>query len=267
VTVPLSATSSRLDAARRFGDALRRAMARHQVGQKRLAKQAGVASSAVAQWRMGRNLPTLATAIRVAESLGDDTLVAIVREGRTKPCARCQKPFLHEGGGPKKYCSERCLVAAQKLRVGVEPDVPIDVAVRAKAMVADVVASLDELAVHQVAVLEFCRTCEPAGYCQTPACALRPVSPLPLAVAFREPDFATKAPGAWSPEHRERQLTAIREANAKRWARPGEREAQTELMRARHDAMTPEEHEAWVNRIRQSKARPVRVHAVRRKAS
>jgi len=249
----LSRTSDRLPAARRFADELRRSMALHKVGQHRLAKLTGCASSAIAQWRMGRNLPRLDTAIRLAECLSNDNLAAIVREGRTQRCLRCGTPFLNEGGAPKKYCTERCLRIAEKVRHALSDRTPARQ--KLTAMRADLKATQEEIVELKVSVLEMCRSCEPAGYCRTPECPLRPVSPIPLASGLKDVPLATPAAGVWGPEHRAQQVAAIREANALRWARPGEREAQTQLMLARHAQHTPEEHEAWIAKIKRSKAK------------
>lgn len=253
MTIELSPNSPRLPAARRFADELRRSMQLHKVGQRRLGALTGCASSAVAQWRMARNLPRLDTAIRLAECLSNDRLVEIVREARTENCQRCGAPFLNEGGAPKKYCNEECLRLAAKIRHALEPRTPL----RTRLNVAkeDLAATVGELANHKVSVLAMCRTCEPAGYCRTPACALRLVSPLPLSLGLKDVPLATPADGLWGPEHRDAALAAIREANARRWARPGQREQASEMMLRRHETSTPEEHQAWVAKIKASKAR------------
>jgi hypothetical protein len=228
-------------------------MREHQVGQRRLGTLTGCASSAVAQWRMGRNLPRLDTAIRLAECLSNDRLADIVREARTQACQRCGTPFLNEGGAPKKYCSERCLTIAAKIRDGLGDKTPARK--KLTAMKADLKATQESLLELQVSVQQMCRSCEPAGYCRTPECPLRLVSPLPLAYGLKDVPLATPAGGAWGPEHRDAQLTAIREANARRWSRPGQREAASDLMLRRHAEATPEEHVAWVNKIKKTKAR------------
>jgi DNA-binding XRE family transcriptional regulator len=259
VTQPIRIDSPRLIGARKFGDALTRAMTRHQVGQHNLAKAAGVARSAVVQWRHGRNLPTLKTARRLAEALSDDSLLAIVREARTGHCRRCGKPFLTEGAGPKKYCSERCLRIAQMLYVPADElktDVPVDVKKRVRALLVDVDTSLGELEEHMAAVALMCNACEPGGLCRTADCPLRPVSPLQLQLdADGYPvQLASKAPGAWKGTSRERMLSGIRAGNARRWAKPGEREAARAVMVKRHAAMSEDEHQDWIAKIKASKA-------------
>lgn len=268
MTQELSRNSPRLPAARRFADELRKSMAEHKVGQTRLGKLTGCAASAVAQWRMARNLPRLDTAIRLAECLSNERLTDIVREARTQRCLRCGTPFLNEGGAPKKYCSERCLTVAAKIRNVLGDRTPARK--KLTAMRADLKATQDELAEHKVSIESMCGSCEPAGYCRTPACPLRLVSPLTLAFGLKDVPLATKAPGAWSPQHREKQLEAIREANAVRWSKPGERDAQSERMRDRHAQHSVEQHEEWVRKIRETKAtrgKPVRASAFEKAAS
>lgn len=258
----LSRTSDRLPAARRFADELRRSMAEHKVGQRRLAKLTGCASSAIAQWRMARNLPRLDTAIRLAECLSNESLTAIVREARTQRCLRCGTPFLNEGGAPKKYCSARCLTIAQKIRNVLGDRTPARK--KLTAALADLKATQVALTELQISVEEMCRSCEPAGYCRIAECPLRPVSPLPLAFGLKEVPMATPAGGVHGPEHRAKWLEAIRAGNAIRWAKPAEREAQRQMMLARHASHTPEEHEAWVKKIRDAKS--IRGKAVRARA-
>ena len=202
---------------------------------------------------MARNLPRLDTAIRLAECLSNDLLAEIVREARTENCQRCGTPFLNEGGAPKKYCTEECLRIAAKIRQALASKTPL----RSQLNVAkqDLAATVDELTSHKASVLAMCRTCEPFGYCRTPTCALRLVSPLPLAYGLKEVSLATPAEGAWGPEHREEMLAVVRRANARRWSKPGEREAQSEAMLQRHATSTPEEHVAWVEKIKKTKAR------------
>jgi hypothetical protein len=54
--------------------------------------------------------------------------------------------------------------------------------------------------------------------------------------------------GAWGPSFRDKQLVAIRAANAKRWT-PEERAKQSEQSLAYHSGMTPEERTEHGRRI------------------
>lgn len=75
----------------------------------------------------------------------------------------------------------------------------------------------------RAAVEAFCNSCEWDGFCKTPTCELRPVSPLPLEPRIELPDPAEPALG--------------------RWGQPGAAERHSEGMRARYEA-EPERREA-----------------------
>ena len=166
----MAAESPRRVAAREFGTVLRRAMTRKHISSRRLHAAAGVARTAIENYLAGANLPKLETALRLADLLEDDGLAEIIRSSRTYACPVCRQSFTHEGQSRKTYCSNSCRDVAAKARVGVGVSKRADNAER-------------RLALHRTAVEAFCRGCEPAGVCRTADCALRSVSPLPLAVA------------------------------------------------------------------------------------
>jgi hypothetical protein len=274
MTVPLSPESPRRAAARQFGVLLKKTMARRQVGTHPLAVATGCATSAIACWRAGSNLPRLDTALRLAESLQEPRLGEIVRECRTGRCRGCGRVYLNEGGAPKIYCSDECrdrtydngkpvaamearaaaldLLRAELLRVG-----PI----RKQAIGKALTLLTDEeerhpglvarrrLPVFQAAIEAMCRACEPEGYCRDGSCPLRPVSPFLLAIEPKAVEIAVKPEGAWGPSRRKARLALQREVNARAWSRPGGREAQSERMVARHAAMTPEQRAENVRKL------------------
>ena len=279
MTVPLSPGSPRLALARVFGEELDRAMRTRKIGAKTLAPQTGQAVSAIGNWRAGLNLPRYDSALRLAEALSWPKLADIARKARMGTCERCGREFVNEGGAAKRYCSQSCRQVDAQLRQPSHGSVLAhQVTAAAEARLAGapegetLPAILDALrswrssdarrvqrtdaqqralTAHQAAVEAMCRSCEPEGRCRTSACALRPVSPLPL-VRLGEPVLdgpAQRAAGAWAPEHREHQLAAIRVANAERWSRPGERERQSEASRARIAALTDEERAERAGRI------------------
>jgi transcriptional regulator with XRE-family HTH domain len=203
MTQPLAAESPRRAAARAFGLRLRRRMRAQRIGRRRLASLAGVASSAVYAWIAGDNLPTLATAARLAEALGDEQLLEIVRAARHGRCALCGRSFINEGGGPKRYCSSRCReMADARRRYGstASPERVLVAGIRVEIGRADgpqasgLAQLVDEyrrrrrsslylerrLRLHEEAIDAMCLSCEPGGRCHTPDCALRAVSRLPL---------------------------------------------------------------------------------------
>lgn len=264
MTVPLSPGSSRGIAAARFGAELAKAMHTRKVGQIRLAEAVGCARSAIPNWKAGGNLPRVETAVKLAEVLNWPRLTEISRSGRTLTCARCKRPFVHNGGAPARYCGTDCRQVDEQLRrpaAGSELAGAVRAELGRKAGVkggipkAPLVAALDRYAKResrrgqrtdklagQVAGLrsvidEMCRTCEPEGLCRTASCPLRPVSPLGLqqGAGVRE---VRRVEGSWGPSHRAKQLVAIRASNAERWSRPGERDAQSARTLARWAAMT-----------------------------
>lgn len=275
MTVKLSATSSRGIFAQRFGAELTKAMRTRKVSNLRLAEATGATRSAIANWKVAGNLPRTDTALRLAEALDWPKLVEIAREGRSRPCERCGRSVVNEGGGQKRYCTTACRDVDQQLRRPTAGSALADVveaelerisrttgAASRKTLKSALaayrtsdakrVARVDKLTAHlagvQAAVDAMCAGCEPLGLCRDTACALRAVSPLPLASevdagVIRQPD------GAWSPRFREQTLVRIADGNARRWARDGERERQSEQSRAWHAARTPDEKTDFRNRV------------------
>lgn len=276
---PLTSTSQRRTQAARFANALRQAIKRRGASKLRVCDAAKVPRSNLGYYLAGRNLPTIEVAQRLADVLDDDKLLQIVIAGRTVRCGRpgCAREFLYEGGKPKVYCSEDCAQLAAKIRLGHDPhDDGAGVFYRIVRAEVDRVRgtthavsrkvltkALDEYArsgskrhrkltafqrrldAHAESIDAMCRGCEPEGLCRTPECPLRPFSPLPLRGTYAEERPTRRIRPAvgvhGSPENHERWLVAQREANARRWSRPGERERQSEATRARWEALTPEE--------------------------
>jgi transcriptional regulator with XRE-family HTH domain len=178
MTVAVSATSARFAAAQRFGRELDRAMRRRGVGRRRLAETLGMRSaSLIAHWRAGNGIPRVVQAARLAEALDAPVLLKISESIRMGNCDLCGKGFVNDGGGPKRFCSERCREVKAKVRSGQPSRLRADLAER-------------RLAEHKNAVEAMCRACEPDGHCHDEKCALRLVSPLPI-VAMPLVELAT----------------------------------------------------------------------------
>lgn len=283
MTQPLQSGSPRRIAAARFGAELRRAMKARQVGSKTLGRQADCAPSAIAMWLAGNNLPRLDSAIRIAESLQWPKLIPLARAGRTDNCQRCGAAFVNQGGRPKRFCTEECrqidlalrepppgrvlaeAVRDELARVHGRSDTAIRRRPLAAALAdynrsdskrqARVDRSARRLSIVQASVAAFCGGCEPAGVCQAPECELRPVSPLPLALSDKVGDVAHKAEGVHGPTHRDAWLAASQAGNARRWARPGEREAQGSATAARFAAMSDDERAEHGRKVSQGRRR------------
>lgn len=233
MTVPLLPGSPRRALAVRFGAELTKAMKARGVGQKTLGSQLGVASSNVASWRVGNNLPRLETAQRLASGLSAPILVEIVLQARTGVCEVDGRSFTNQGGGAKRFCSQECRDVGAKLRSGG--------GVQGRAIVAE-----RRLRDHMVAVEAMCRGCEPEGLCRDMECALRPVSPLPMASRIDDALPVIRPAGAWGDYARK--VASVREVNARRWT-PEERERMAARNRDRWAAMSPEERVAAGQRI------------------
>lgn len=277
MTTPIAPDSPRRAHARRFADELRRAMAARGASNKRLAEAAHVTTSAIAMWKTAASLPTPATAARVAEVLDAPRLVTIAREARTKPCRRCGRPFVALMGSLNQdFCTKECRLVDVALRrrphgaalyeaVRTAVDARLGGAPEGRTLPAildalheytgsssrevtrrdAVLAGLDA---RQAAIAAMCAACEPEGWCREAACPLRDDSPLPLLEG--PAPSALRAPSSpHAPENRGRWLAAVRSADARRWSRPGERERQSELTRARNAGMTPEERAERGRRI------------------
>lgn len=274
MTVPLSAQSPRREIARRFGIELREAMSERGIGTKTLAPQVPCATSAIANWRSGYNLPTLKTSLKLAEALQWPKLVDLAKEARTGVCPVDGTVFVNEGGKPKLYCSSRCRGAAEDARQRgyvPEPDMVLVKAIERITSTAGPVrkGALKESAAtfrstrnkgvritlardldrSRAAIEAFCRSCEWDGFCKAPACELRPVSPLPLEPRLELPGPAERAEGAWGESNRDHMLASIREANAERWSRPGERERASDAKRDWHANLTPAQRAEWIRKV------------------
>lgn len=256
---PLAPDSPRRLAAARFGAELRKAMTERGIGSKTLGPQCHVSPSGISQYRLGVNLPTIEVATRLAQALEWPALIALAKNGRQSACRVCGRTLHTEGGRPRLYCSPECAWVATKKAAGEKsPGVELAEAVEAelqrvrdwggavkRTALTDAVGRFHADAAkgrrvfdladkksrdRQAAIDTMCQDCEPDGMCQTPECPLRAFSPLPLSKRHLSVDAAQPAEGAWGPSHRESQLVAIREANARRWT-DEERVAEGERMR------------------------------------
>jgi hypothetical protein len=222
--------SPRRIGARQFGQELVIAQEKRKISTRHLASVTGIGRTLLVQYRLGNSCPRVAQASVLAETLDWDRLRRIAERARTAVCGRptCGRTFVNEGTR-KTYCTERCRTLHEKGRGD-----PRTRAFNAERDLTDAKACVDAM----------CRSCEPEGTCRTPQCALRPISPLPLIRTTRDVALATPLPGvdfrtgagaSWAtPAAREATLAGIRDANAKRWARPGERERFAEQSRQLH---------------------------------
>jgi hypothetical protein len=117
-------------------------------------------------------------ALRLAEALTWEGLASISLAQRLGTCELCGASFVsrERGGNRRRYCKRACILTAQRRRNKEK--------VRESAAVA-----MHRLHDHQEAVLAMCMGCAD-GQCPDGTCALRGVSPFPLAkgqdLLFRE---------------------------------------------------------------------------------
>jgi len=178
----------RLEYAKKFGAQLQRAMVARKMRPFHLFKRAGGGFSHFMfdSWLHGKALPRLDRAIKLADILDWPALADICREGRTGTCQRegCGRTFITEGGKSRMYCGPRCYNIAHEYGLGYAHAQRKKVGGAQAELLkqaAEGRAAVDELHELRRSVAGMCGECEPEGYCRTPACPLRTVSPLPLA--------------------------------------------------------------------------------------
>lgn len=156
--------------AERWSADLRRAQTFRGVSNRKLAAAAGVSKRAVDAWRAGR-MPRMEVAVRVADVLDWGSLLEAVRQHRERACEACGGPMMATGYGPeRRWCGDRCGSRAWH-REQRESESTRELAVLRLAVTE-----------HREAVAEMCRRCTLGeGTCWDGTCALRDVSPLPLA--------------------------------------------------------------------------------------
>jgi DNA-binding XRE family transcriptional regulator len=254
VTYTIPAGTPKSVKAAAFGRELSLALVTRDIPMKEAARVVGVGRTAIDHYRTGNVLPKTATARALAELLDWPKLAEIIASARTFLCERpgCGRTYRHEGGGPRRYCTQACQrqaeaqrTASKRLRqAGQSNDGRKRAAaiaqLRSAARIAD-----ERARVAEDAIAAMCRSCEPMGLCRTATCELRLVSPFPLVTrALAEPRTATqiRVEVARRPE-----VVAARVAGTlRRWERPGERERQSERTTAMHATRTPEEKAAIV---------------------
>lgn len=290
-TIPDS--SPKRAVALRVGEELAKALEARDVSLKALSRALGGTShTKLWQYKRGRILPRLSTALEISEALTWPRIAELVREARSMACHQCGRMFVMEGGsGNKRYCGDRCRSAAQALREHTRQaesadDAPerrlvariktelVRVRGRAGATVSrielkDAIAEFERSSPqsrtrravqdrdrHIAAVEAFCNGCEPEGVCRDAGCALRPVSPLPVRAA-RPVETPTKAPGRWATaEARQAHSDEMRRRHA---ADPEWRERTRRQSAARWASLTPEERRQRVAKmIRRRDGKPPR---------
>ena len=167
--------------AQSLGRYMKRAIRRRGLLYVDVANAIGTSDVTVSHWCSGRRLPMLSMVAAVSELIGDERMLAYAKRLRTKCCVMCGRSYVDlqkqmRATTCSHHCSKRKWARQRHQR-----------AVDKSKLVR---AALDR---HRKAVAAYCAGCEPAGYCLTPECPLRDVSPLPL---LRERQVGTVEPAS-----------------------------------------------------------------------
>lgn len=164
-----------------WGRALRATMAATGTTQATLAAVLGVNPGSAMGWYRGRRMPSMARGLRIAEVLGSERLAETLIRLLTVRCEGCGQPFtetMHRSGGrERRWCGRSCKYTAHNK--GREADDKAERRRRSQFWEYRAREARERLTIASDAVGAFCRACSPDG-CRTPACELRPVSPIPL---------------------------------------------------------------------------------------
>lgn len=248
-TIP--ADSPKKATALTFGRELVKAYETRGIPRNELWRVTGIGRTALDNYRTGSILPRTEAAAALAAALEWPKLLEIVREARTRACARCGRPFRMEGGnsGRKRFCGPACRElaaqeqqASRRLRKGGQTDDRRQTAAAVQRLRSGIRIAEDRAAELADAIDVMCRSCEPEGVCRTADCALRSFSPLPFQVHEQRREPRTMAAI---------RVEIDRKAGPKRSVAMVRRHAEGRMRylpkgSPRHPANDPERREAWI---------------------
>lgn len=155
-----------------FASEVKRAMTAKGLTQTALARSVGYGATNLHKVIAGERIPAPEIVAAMADVLGRPALVDLAVAVKTTDCAMCGAPFVKHFRKPgTRYCGRPCQRAAAARQSRDSH--------RRKAL-SETRMTRQRLDQHQLAVLAFCRRCEPDGVCRDRGCELRPVSPLRL---------------------------------------------------------------------------------------
>jgi transcriptional regulator with XRE-family HTH domain len=145
-----------------------------------LAAHAGMTDRGLWALEHGKTFPRYTSACRIAEALGDTMLVDMIHARRWKDCVICGRRFLNLTDSDRKViCGLECKRRNQMAKTrGYEETHREN---QLKRWRNQYERERKVAQAHQLAVIAMCKSCEPAGLCRDAGCALRPVSPFPVA--------------------------------------------------------------------------------------
>jgi transcriptional regulator with XRE-family HTH domain len=267
MTYTITPDSPKALKARVFGDELTKALRARDIPLKELAKAVGIGHTAIWYYTRGGILPKTPTALAMAAVLDWPKLGAIVLAARTFACGRpgCPRTYVHEGGGPRRYCTPSCQQqnqaekqASRRLRQAGQTDTgrhhrTAVQQLRAAARIADERAQLAETAIDAM-----CKSCEPEGLCRDAECPLRALSPFPLREAS-EGEPRTHA--AIRVEINRKAAPARRATMLRRHAEPGFSERLRDASVAARADWTPEHRADFGRRVSEGRRRALAAKA------
>ena len=160
---------TRDEARKLFPSRIRRAIALRGMTQAHLAGLLGVRDSTISEWCRGMRFPSMEQAAGLVEHLHMDALAELLTAGHTVACVVCGRLVVQtKRTRHPRYCSAGCKATNHHRE-------------QRGSRAAEGVIAKRRLTMYQEAVVEMCRSCCPDGTCDQPDCALRSVSPLPLA--------------------------------------------------------------------------------------
>lgn len=259
MTYTIPADSPKKATALTFGRELVKACHTRGIPRNELWRATGIGRTALDNYRTGSVLPRTEAAAALAQILDWPKLLEIVRQARTRSCARCGRPFRMEGGnsGRKIYCGPACRdlagqdkAASRRLRKGGQTDDRRQTTAAIQRLRSGMRIAEDRAAELADAIDAMCRDCEPQGICRTADCPLRAFSPLPFQV------HETGEPRTMVEIRRE----LDRKAAPKRSAAMVLRHAEGRIPYLprgdrRHPANDPERREAFIESIRAGRSR------------
>jgi len=141
---------------------------------EKLADEIPMARSAIYRYGKGDRMPTIQTAEAIARILDAPYLAEEVVNWRQKQCIVCGATYVDKGTNhAARFCGVPCN-RTYRARM--------DRAMLTESNAHAAIIAKRRLKKYSLAVVAFCRACEPEGMCRNQACELRKVSPLPLVV-------------------------------------------------------------------------------------
>jgi len=142
-----------------FGALLSESMQRRGITKRKLERQLKVTRTTINFWLLGSVMPSPDNASLLSLLCDEPKLLSLTVKARTRMCLNpyCKKTFV-ASNLRRSYCSYDCARLSRKIGKKKKPDAQVNS--------------------MQAAINAFCRDCVDDGVCRTPACPLRPFTPM-----------------------------------------------------------------------------------------